>query len=390
MGTTHKLKPAIINYILSVKKNNTSASCRTISRQIKSKFKVDVSKSSVNSVLKRNTLSGQVGRKKQSIPAALEKPVPEMGVFFLKAADLALGGTEVIAQTIKGRMPQSTLVSIQQKIESILYETYFENSLPGLRQLVGTMIQPKVINSYYARINRVNGLNLDIATRLSRSLLPARSIRIMTSSQKDFYFDAYARGFFPFGSVPHCKDISISNTKSYVEKTIIDRKSPFIMLCAQPEIGRTEVLAALCSIFGAPFVINPPLEIRITSENKSDEETMRILRPAQKVDFIAGLWPSIDGGVGPNQRLSIDSGFKQLRHELIWEQLFIAEGRISFTQTVTSELVTLRSGVIRNYTHGADKLYIVTNIPKKEASIADIAKAYFRRWPDYDRAFQHM
>jgi hypothetical protein len=62
MGVTHKLKDNIIKFILDQKQQNPSISCRKLVDIIQESFKIHVSKSSINTVLKEAHLSNPVGR----------------------------------------------------------------------------------------------------------------------------------------------------------------------------------------------------------------------------------------------------------------------------------------------------------------------------------------
>ncbi|HNV23314.1 MAG TPA: helix-turn-helix domain-containing protein, partial [Candidatus Omnitrophota bacterium] len=63
MGVIYKLKQEVIDYILHIKKENNDFSCRQIAKIASDKFDVDISKSSVNTILKNSQLSSGVGRR---------------------------------------------------------------------------------------------------------------------------------------------------------------------------------------------------------------------------------------------------------------------------------------------------------------------------------------
>lgn len=63
MGTVHKLKPEIKAFILDNKKAVPAISCRKLSEVIEEKFKIKISKSAVNFILKEANLSMPVGRR---------------------------------------------------------------------------------------------------------------------------------------------------------------------------------------------------------------------------------------------------------------------------------------------------------------------------------------
>jgi hypothetical protein len=86
MAQPYKLKDEIEQFILSKKKENPKFSCRKLVSLIKDEFKVDISKSSINKVIKANSLSNRIGRpgiRQKSALASLQVktaplPTPEV------------------------------------------------------------------------------------------------------------------------------------------------------------------------------------------------------------------------------------------------------------------------------------------------------------------------
>ena len=63
MGVVHKLKIEIVDFIQQQKKDNPALSCRQLKYMINEKFQMQISKSSVNTVIKSAQLSSCVGRR---------------------------------------------------------------------------------------------------------------------------------------------------------------------------------------------------------------------------------------------------------------------------------------------------------------------------------------
>ncbi len=120
MGVVYKLKQEVIDYILELKKLDENLSCRKISELASARFQKNISKSSINAILKDSSLSSPVGRRglnkpkedKFRIPAhrkeqifvniptsiltvqpqpssvfSVKPPLENVGIFFLKAAE---------------------------------------------------------------------------------------------------------------------------------------------------------------------------------------------------------------------------------------------------------------------------------------------------------------
>jgi len=62
MGVTYKLRQDVVDFITNSKKNDPALSCRKLVGVIKESFGLDVSKSSVNEVIKASELSAPIGR----------------------------------------------------------------------------------------------------------------------------------------------------------------------------------------------------------------------------------------------------------------------------------------------------------------------------------------
>lgn len=65
MGVTYKLEPKIKDFILEQKNNDPALGCRRISELITDKFQVNISKSSINYIIKEAGLSMPVGRRQK-------------------------------------------------------------------------------------------------------------------------------------------------------------------------------------------------------------------------------------------------------------------------------------------------------------------------------------
>ncbi|MCX5706993.1 MAG: hypothetical protein NTW13_04995 [Candidatus Omnitrophica bacterium] len=97
MGVTHKLKPEIRNFILEQKKSNPTLSCRNLSNLAQAEFKIEVSKSSINAVIKEAGLSAPIGRKpKKARPHIIMPSLP----ILLRPQDTALEIIKVDLQRV--------------------------------------------------------------------------------------------------------------------------------------------------------------------------------------------------------------------------------------------------------------------------------------------------
>jgi hypothetical protein len=176
MGVIYKLKPEIKEFILKQKIANPQLSCRGLMPLIKDKFQVNISKSLINNIIKKENLSSLVGRRRlkqraifepsaleiskrfqgpgpgdalhfpgqevlksliQSVKDEVSQPLvvnkaeigamENGGYFFLKTADLQSGLTFFLAQKLSFFFPNLSVESLQEIIEASMYLPFFKS-----------------------------------------------------------------------------------------------------------------------------------------------------------------------------------------------------------------------------------------------------------------------
>ena len=86
MGTTHKLKPEVIEFIRKTREEKPTLGCRKIASLVYEKFKVDLSKSSINTIIKNSGLNLPVGRRRKK-PRASSGGIPAIKEVIKTAAE---------------------------------------------------------------------------------------------------------------------------------------------------------------------------------------------------------------------------------------------------------------------------------------------------------------
>ncbi len=90
MGYIYKLKPKIKKFILEQKKGNPNLSCRNLATLVLEKFQLDLSKSSINLIIKSAGMSMPIGRrrckKRRAAAASATQPVQETRLLSAPAA----------------------------------------------------------------------------------------------------------------------------------------------------------------------------------------------------------------------------------------------------------------------------------------------------------------
>jgi hypothetical protein len=139
MGVIYKLREDVVSFIGDQKKNNPSISVRQLAALTSEKFQIKVSKSSVNDVLKKASLSSSVGRRsgisaqpeKFSIPISKKKEISEniRKTGFIREAPVPAKkeGTPVLAA---GKIGAPESKEIKVKTEKTLHEIFPEKKGP--------------------------------------------------------------------------------------------------------------------------------------------------------------------------------------------------------------------------------------------------------------------
>jgi len=166
MAEAYKLSKEIEEFIVNQKKQNLNLSCRGLIPLIRSHFKVSLSKSLINKVIKQNQLSSPVGRRGSKQPVLIKKPVEpqelikekelmEMGgCFFLKAADLKLCLIARLADNLLSFFPDFSRSTLQKLIEVSIFMPLFRDK-DSLWILVGKGISSSVIEQYLKLLEKV-------------------------------------------------------------------------------------------------------------------------------------------------------------------------------------------------------------------------------------------
>lgn len=74
MGVTHKLKPEVVGFIVQTKQQSPKIGVRTLAELTGKKFSINISKSSVNNILKESELSSPIGRRRKDAQPGDKNP----------------------------------------------------------------------------------------------------------------------------------------------------------------------------------------------------------------------------------------------------------------------------------------------------------------------------
>ena len=373
MGVIYKLKPAIKDFILKQKQICPELSCRRLSLLIDEKFQLKISKSHVNSALKANGLSSQVGRRFNLRKRSIEST--GLGISMLKAADTILGGINNIAELIHQYSPEITdsLSLAQALVYSPLISTEIK---PGsLFSLTGKAYPSnEVILSYLNILEQVTGLRDKIMQTINTLLEEVLYLKINFSDDSSFNLDGQTRTLWASSNIPY--DFSITNykIKSYINK--IFRKNEPLVLFTAPGY---DILPA----HWLDFLIkcNSPdkqiINISLVAANGKELESITH-SAANSYGIIFGLWPwqYID-----HRHIDALSSSQFFVSQYSKMSFYLSDAIITLSQNSANKSVTLRGIIVKKTQDAQPELFILTNIPTDKASTEEIANLYLNRWP---------
>ena len=90
MGVVYKLKADVVDFVVQQKRQNPQISCRSLTTIINEAFRIKISKSSVNAILKKAKLSSPIGRRPAFGRAPKKFKIPEHKKQALFPKDAAL------------------------------------------------------------------------------------------------------------------------------------------------------------------------------------------------------------------------------------------------------------------------------------------------------------
>jgi len=420
MGVIYKLRPEIINFILEEKKTNPVLSCRSITSLVEKEFQVKVSKSSINSIIKKQGLSLPIGRRQKKRrrkavseqvvpqpvtppPVVVPTPVPEpplipvplpkveeplvpkveeplvevkaeefketecTGAILLKAADYLIGGSLYFSQAIYSRLNRKD-EDLLAKIESLIYLPLFEQD------------KQESILAYLNELQSVKAICLDLFRITSTMLQEVRCVKVNLSDGSIFYLDGQLHTIWSTPHIPHDFATTIYDIKSYINKYFYG-DSPFILFMAPGyDIPTKEFFNFILSLDSKTKKIT-----QLTLYNNNFEELEPIhLNLTKKQFFAFGLWP---WQFVECRKVKKIGEFKPFYAELLNKEIYVAEVEIELTQPNIYQSVTLKGSALKTRLTEKTRLIILTNLADESVAPSQWLNLYLSHWPNFEEAF---
>ncbi|MFA5118823.1 MAG: hypothetical protein WC695_08250 [Candidatus Omnitrophota bacterium] len=389
MGVIYKLRQDVVDHILEIKQDDPLLSCRKLSVIISNKFKSQVSKSSINAVLKQASLSMPVGRRRKQKRNNIE--AAGLGAFFLKAADNLIGGITAFSEIIV-RKSGVSLQDVEEKNDHILYKQLFLED-PGspqdlrqpeaLKALIGSQIQNRELDAYLDETQKSVFFPASFCQVLTRSFREILGVKVKFTDDTCFLFDGQLSTVWAAAkNIPFDFSVTYNEIKSYVNSYL--QGKPMVLFMG-PEKG--EVVGAFFQ-----FLLNlSSVEKKILSLTLFDNKAQEL----EVVDFtmvndkksriIFGLWP---WQYGQYRKITYLENFKFYSSEQAKQHFYIAEVNVELTQPIVNNKLILRGCALKNSLNDKVRLVILTNAPASELPASDLVDTYLERWPNLEESYE--
>jgi len=410
MGVVYKLKPEIVDFIVAYKKDHSSVSCRALGNLVREKFGVDVSKSSINVVIKDAQLSSPVGRRTVFSPHKIKPPqqiikqdfspvVDTMdgeghslgiGYLFLKAIEWDAQKGSILGLVLRDigfNLPEKQLMALADiamffKLVSKEPASVFlhRKDVQWFLELIGgeSDIDERELSDFISKIETSEEVSKKIENLCLELLPEAAKVRLFLKGGKSFCLDARLQSLFW--------------DKESEEIDLLTPEAPLGRSCF--EVGQQLLVAdapIVLNVFGGDHNICDFLEVL---EGQGDREIIKIgifdknnnelldfsFIPQVRRFFIVNVLLS------QNMSQTLLEGKKFEKITEFFDEFL--ELRFNYTELSQADRVFSKfsRGLLReNFILNGDNVHscILTNISHDIMSTMDIINKYIGKFPDF-------
>lgn len=422
MGVTYKLKQEVTDYILALKRDEPSLSCRKVSELASAHFKKAISKSSVNAVLKEGSLSSPVGRragkkakaekfkipehrKEQifiNIPSSLlgaEKPrapaVPpasstrftHAGILLLKAAEWQMKKQGVLRFLAEKFGPVLCEEKILKLSQALLFLPFFGERNSGkfltfdqkqAWQISGIDFEPTTYQKKEC-LDVLSGLEEKagaISLEFGQIFSEVSFFRFIVEDGSSFCIDGQKNSCWAENNVHSDFSVCLDKAFNVLSKDFIINSNPIILR----EATTSEGFSAHFLNMAASFEHVPGKKIKRIDLMTSQKEALSAFENVvgKTRHYIAGLY---------NCQGLIDRPFhehkKEPRHvasKATKQSYYYWEAATAF-RLPDGRQVPARMALMSLQKDGEPAFAILTNIPESVQSLDEVAARYLEAWP---------
>lgn len=440
MGTIFKLKPDIKNWILEKKRANPVLSCRSIVSLVENEFKIKVSKSSINCLIKESNLSMPVGRRQKKrrrkaptvvqpqLEPPMETPPKLLASPVEKTVEAPPEAPEIPIETPAPTQPEAPRetplptqpeipiqalaqipLEIMQKLLSsgiillraadcLIGGSYYisetikrhlrlpdNNLLAKIECLLYAPlleISEELLKAYLNELQLTGSIVQDILRILSGVLTEVRSLKILSSDGDALYLDGQFHTIWSVSNIPYDFVNSIYNIKSYINKCFSEDKPCVLFMASGYDAPTPELFNFILSLGGREKKIT-----RLSlNDNKQEELESIPLEQNKKRSLVLGLWP---WQFVKYRRIKKIGEFKPY--------YFVAQGKNFYLADIEIELswpskdhrsITFFGCALKTNLSEKTRLIIISNLSEELAKSEYLANIYLSHWPNLGEAFQ--
>lgn len=430
MGVVHKFKTEVVEFILQQKRNDRFLSCRQLSVLTTEKFQRRVSKSSINNIIKKASLSSCVGRrplgegrprkfyippqKMEQIqenmrkagvalakdltppqilqqPAVIRKkqlsrsdqrgPLYEgMGLVFLKAAEWELTSTSFLGQLFRPYVNDRSLSDVESACELLLSLhllgaggvddfARFQNYGPWVQ------METSALCDWTKTFSPSDGLRIEYSLAKEQIFTQAGSLRLLLKDGTTMLMDPQCVSLWK-NRVPAHFSSPINKAMTMLSRFLISNNQSLI-LHAIPEEERNGVISDLAAAFDGreDKAITHVAVLGLNEDCLAEFSTF----PSKKRFFMTGVWPGqkIFDGLSKNV---IFGDSRKFYHERLDKLLYFKELSMDSFPPEFRGIDALGSVIVFDADRHEPQAVVLTNdgVRRSEEIVFD----FFMRWPN--------
>jgi hypothetical protein len=369
MGYIHKLKPSIISFVQNEKLKFPDLSCRNLAIIASKKFKIKLSKSSINVILKRERISSPVGRRNTTL-FNLQGEIEHGGFSLLQGVDFELGISGLVADLFVSyshnvsKKVRGEMDSIVQAL--IIFKTMFDINIDKTRcyknKEIWTLIGRRPTRSVYNQVMDML-LNTQLSveqlfTETKKALSVVSGYRFLLQDNTSFFIDAEMLSLWP-------KSVSRRNiystyykTSSYVDRFLQGDQVLSVFNLQGTDHYSQEFINFLFALDDQSL----PKRIKQIELIDLDGKVLetRPINISEKRLFLIGLWP---------WQIELASEFekKPANKKLFWGDLDIGYHyqieEVIMPQLIVNKELKYNIILLKDTPTGAIRMGLLTNIP---------------------------
>lgn len=424
MGVIYKLKKDVIDFIVNRKRDNPALSCRQLVKITEQEFQINLSKSSINVILKQSQLSSPVGRrtvipskqkkfkipefKKQQLFSPLieagdkietEKTTPEIkkedvlydgiGSIFLKAAQWETSEASILGKILKENTNLTDFNRYDEVGETLLFMQVF-----GIKEIkeisnykgTGLWIINDINGAYDSeqilkvieKINNYNLLDINLDIETSQLFTEVTSIDIFLQDGSKIIMDPLLCSFI--SSNVQSESCGIRTALNSINCIINNVQS--VNFFTVNEIDKN-----ILNLYLAFENTSSKRILRISAADKQGTEIVSFDKIYEKKRTLSmGVWPGQEI-FEKILKMPFDKNLQKYTNPMTKKGEYFYEVLLPlkefFPEEISQEIhAKMRSFVLCGEGNQKPDVIIVTNAVPEEKSAEEIISSWIRRWPN--------